>query len=92
MGGMMNIVAHLLEYRQPDAFTYHAVLTHNRLNTDVRFAQPLHCDSQTTVEMSPTVAAIPIAIRDAAARARRCPLPRRCTTPFPCVRIYVISA
>ncbi len=50
MGGMMNIVAHLLEYRQPDAFTYHAVLTHNHLSTDVRFAQPLDCDSQTTVE------------------------------------------
>jgi glycosyltransferase involved in cell wall biosynthesis len=50
MGGMMNIVANLLEYRQPDGFTYHAVLTHNHLTTDVRFAQPLACDSQTAVE------------------------------------------
>jgi glycosyltransferase involved in cell wall biosynthesis len=53
MGGMMNIVANLLAYRQPDDFTYHAVLTHNRYrNHDVRFAQPLRCDSQTTVEYS----------------------------------------
>ena len=52
MGGMMNIVANLLEYRQPDGFTHHAVLTHNHLSTDVRFAQPLRCDSQTTVEFT----------------------------------------
>ena len=50
MGGMMNIVANLLAYRRPDAFSYHVVLTHNHLTTDVRFAQPLACDSQTTVE------------------------------------------
>ena len=50
MGGMMNIIANLLAYRQPDGFTHHVVLTHNTLNTDVRFAQPLSCDSQTTVE------------------------------------------
>ncbi len=50
MGGMMNIVANLLAYRRPDGLSYHAVLTHNHLSTDVRFAQPLACDSQTTVE------------------------------------------
>jgi glycosyltransferase involved in cell wall biosynthesis len=50
MGGMMNIIANLLEYRQRDEFTYHAVLTHNRLTTDVRFGQPLACDGQTSVE------------------------------------------
>jgi glycosyltransferase involved in cell wall biosynthesis len=50
MGGMMNIVANLLAYRRPDSFSYHVVLTHNHLTTDVRFAQPLACDSQTTVE------------------------------------------
>ncbi len=50
MGGMMNVVAHLLEYGKVDAFDRHAVLTHNHLSTDVRFAQPLSCDSQTTVE------------------------------------------
>jgi glycosyltransferase involved in cell wall biosynthesis len=50
MGGMMNIIGHLLAYRQPDGFSYHAVLTHNHLSTDTRFAQPLVCDSQTTIE------------------------------------------
>ena len=50
MGGMMNVVSHLLEYRQPDGFSHHAVLTHNRLSVDARFARPLACDSQTTVE------------------------------------------
>jgi len=50
MGGMMNIVANLLAYRRQDSFSYHVVLTHNHLTTDVRFAQPLACDSQTTVE------------------------------------------
>ncbi len=51
MGGMMNIIANLLAYRQPDGWTHHVVLMHNTFkNTDVRFAQPLECDSQTTVE------------------------------------------
>jgi glycosyltransferase involved in cell wall biosynthesis len=50
MGGMMNIIASLLAYRQPDAFTYHAVLTHNRLHADTRYAQSLAADSQTTIE------------------------------------------
>jgi glycosyltransferase involved in cell wall biosynthesis len=50
MGGMMNIIANLLAYRQPDGLTHHVVLTHNHLNNDVRFAQRLVCDSQTTVE------------------------------------------
>src|SRR5262249_43380277 len=50
MGGMMNVASHLLEYRQPDGFSHHAVLTHNRLSVDARFARPLDCDSQTTVE------------------------------------------
>jgi len=50
MGGMTNIIANLLAYRQPDAFTYHAVLTHNHLHTDTRFAQALAADSQATVE------------------------------------------
>ena len=50
MGGMMNIIANLLAFRRPDAFSYHVVLTHNHLTSDVRFAQPLACDSQTTVE------------------------------------------
>ena len=52
MGGMMNIIASLLACRQPDGFTHHAVLTHNHLDTDIRFAQPLVCDSQTTIEFA----------------------------------------
>jgi glycosyltransferase involved in cell wall biosynthesis len=50
MGGMMNIVSNLLQYRQPDGLKYHAVLTHNHLHQDARFAKPLHCDSQATIE------------------------------------------
>jgi glycosyltransferase involved in cell wall biosynthesis len=50
MGGMMNIVANLLAYRRPDHLEYHAVLTHNRLTRDARFAQRLACDTQTSVE------------------------------------------
>jgi glycosyltransferase involved in cell wall biosynthesis len=50
MGGMMNIVANLLAYRQADGFSYHAVLTHNHLHSDARFAQALAADTQTTVE------------------------------------------
>ena len=50
MGGMMNIIANLLAHRRPDAFSYHAVLTHNHLQTDTRFRQPLAADTQTTVE------------------------------------------
>ena len=50
MGGMMNIVANLLAYRRPDGFATHVVLTHNALNTDTRYGQPLDCDTQTTVE------------------------------------------
>ena len=50
MGGSTNIVANLLAYRRPDAFSHHAVLTHNHLHTDRRFGQALAADSQTTVE------------------------------------------
>src|SRR4051812_13937091 len=50
MGGMMNIISNLLAFRLPDGLSYHAVLTHNHLTTDIRFAQPLACDSQVTVE------------------------------------------
>lgn len=52
MGGMMNIVANLLEYRRPDGFGYHAILTHNHLSADTRFSRPLAADTQTTVEYS----------------------------------------
>ena len=50
MGGMMNIIANLLAHRRPDALDYHAVLTHNHLHTDLRFARPLAADTQTTIE------------------------------------------
>jgi len=50
MGGQMNIVANLLAHRSDDGLAYHAVLTHNHLDPDVRFGQPLACDSTTTVE------------------------------------------
>jgi glycosyltransferase involved in cell wall biosynthesis len=50
MGGMMNIVANLLAYRQPDAFSYHCVFTHNHLSTDTRFAQRVAADTQRLVD------------------------------------------
>ena len=50
MGGMMTIVANLLEHRHPDVLTYHAILTHNRLHTDTRFQASLAADTQTTIE------------------------------------------
>ena len=50
MGGMTNIIANLLAYRRPDAFSYHAVLTHNHLHTERRYGQALAADTQATVE------------------------------------------
>src|SRR5205085_8967782 len=50
LGGMMNIVANLLAHRRPDGLGYHAVLTHNHLHTDTRYAAPLAADTQTTIE------------------------------------------
>jgi glycosyltransferase involved in cell wall biosynthesis len=50
MGGMTNIIANLLAYRRPDAFDYHAVLTHNHLHAERRYGQALAADTQVTVE------------------------------------------
>jgi glycosyltransferase involved in cell wall biosynthesis len=50
MGGAMSIIANLLRYRTPDAFTYRAVLTHNRTHAEVRFGERLAADTQATVE------------------------------------------
>jgi len=50
MGGSTNIVANLLAYRRPDAFSHDVVLTHNEFHTDRRFDGTLAADSQTTVE------------------------------------------
>jgi glycosyltransferase involved in cell wall biosynthesis len=52
MGGMMNIVSGLLSARTADDFSHHAVLTHNRLHKDARFADRLPADSQALVEYS----------------------------------------
>jgi glycosyltransferase involved in cell wall biosynthesis len=52
MGGSTNIVANLLACRRPDAFTYHAVLTHNHLDVDRRYSRTLAADTQTVVEYS----------------------------------------
>ena len=52
MGGMMNIIAHLLEHRRDDGFDHHAVLTHNHRSTDTRFGGALAATTQTTVEYS----------------------------------------
>jgi len=50
MGGAMSIIANLLRYRTRDAFTYRAVLTHNRADRETRFREPLEADAQTLVE------------------------------------------
>ena len=50
MGGMTNIIANLLAYRRPDAFSYHAVLTHNHLHPERRYGQALAADTQATIE------------------------------------------
>lgn len=50
MGGALNIVANLLKYREDDGLAYHAVLTHNRLDTDTRWNGHFEADTQTTVE------------------------------------------
>lgn len=50
MGGTTNIIANLLAYRLPDVLSYHAVLTHNHLDTDRRFGQALAADTQATLE------------------------------------------
>jgi glycosyltransferase involved in cell wall biosynthesis len=50
MGGTMNVVGNLLEYRHPDDFDYHVVLMHNHLSADSRSSRQLLCDSETTVE------------------------------------------
>lgn len=50
MGGMLNIVASLLKFREPDGMSHHAVLTHNRFDVDTRFGGPLSADVAETVE------------------------------------------
>jgi len=52
MGGMMTIIANLLAHRRPDALTYWALLTHNRLSVDTPCCQALQADRQVRVEYS----------------------------------------
>jgi glycosyltransferase involved in cell wall biosynthesis len=52
VGGLLTIIANLLEYRRPDAFEYRAVLTHNRFGTDARFTGHLAADRATAVEFA----------------------------------------
>lgn len=46
LGGVASIVANLLAHRQPDALTYSAILTNNRLDVDTRFDGELMADRQ----------------------------------------------
>jgi glycosyltransferase involved in cell wall biosynthesis len=52
MGGVISIIANLLAYREPDAFTYHVVLTHEARSTDARFTGRLAADTQRVVPVS----------------------------------------
>jgi glycosyltransferase involved in cell wall biosynthesis len=52
MGGVINIIAGLLAYRQPDAFTYHVVLTREARSTDAPFTGRLAADTQRDVPCS----------------------------------------
>src|SRR5262249_19231365 len=78
LGGMMNIIANLLAHRHPDDLDYHAILTHNHLHTDARFAAPLAAGTQTTIEYSLPVENLHAVMRRGArGPARRRRLPRR---------------
>ncbi|MBS1790797.1 MAG: glycosyltransferase family 4 protein [Acidobacteria bacterium] len=50
LGGVISIIANLLQHRRPDAFQHCAVLTHNHLDTDTRFNRPLAADKQISFE------------------------------------------
>lgn len=50
LGGAMNLVSNLLQYRRADGLGAEAVLTHNRLSADTRYGRALPCDRQTTFE------------------------------------------
>lgn len=50
LGGVVSIVANLLQHRRSDEFQHCAVLTHNHLDTDTRFDRPLAADRQIKFE------------------------------------------
>lgn len=52
MGGIITVIANLLDQRGPDGLAAEVLLVHNHLSTDTRFAGRLHCDRQSTFEHS----------------------------------------
>ncbi len=50
MGGVISIIANLLQHRRPDEFRHCALLTHNLLDVDTRFNRPLPAEWQTSFE------------------------------------------
>jgi glycosyltransferase involved in cell wall biosynthesis len=52
MGGIITVIADLLDNRGPRSLAAEVLLVHNHLSTDTRFAGRLNCDRQTTVEHS----------------------------------------
>ena len=50
LGGVVSIVANLLQHRRADEFQHCAVLTHNHLDTDTRFNRPLAADRRISFE------------------------------------------
>ena len=71
LGGMLNIIDGLLRFRRPDAFAYGAVLTHNPLSTDARFAGVFEADYQSTFEFR-----LPVENVHAVLRRLRAAIPR----------------
>lgn len=50
MGGVISIIANLLQHRRLDEFRHCALLTHNHLDVDTRFNRPLPADWQSGFE------------------------------------------
>ena len=50
LGGLFSFCDNLLAHRRPGGLRHRAVLTHNRLSSDVRGDEPLPADEQVTVE------------------------------------------
>lgn len=44
MGGMVSVLANLLEHRAPDEFRYEVILTHNRIDSETRSTLSLRAD------------------------------------------------
>jgi glycosyltransferase involved in cell wall biosynthesis len=50
MGGIITVIAGLLDHRGPGSLATEVLLVHNHLSTDTRFAGRLNCDRQSTFE------------------------------------------